>query len=84
MRANIILYFSISTAIAIVSYFIGGVLTLTVLKLALVVGPVYGLGLFIGARLFGVADESVFRRICYALIVVAVAISLPVLDGVIR
>jgi uncharacterized protein len=84
IRANIILYFAISTAIAIVSYFFGGVLTLVVLKLCLVVGPVYALGLFIGARLFGMADEAVFRRICYALIVVAVVVSLPVLDGVIR
>jgi uncharacterized membrane protein YfcA len=84
LRANIILYFAISTTIAIVSYFAGGVLTLAVLRLALVVGPVYGLGLFIGARLFGVADEAVFRRICYALIAVAVLVSLPLLDGVIR
>jgi uncharacterized membrane protein YfcA len=84
VRANIILFFAISTTIAIVSYLVGGVLTLTVLKLALVVAPVYALGLFIGARLFGVADESIFRRICYALIVIAVVISLPVLDGVIR
>lgn len=84
VRANIILYFAISTAIAIVAYFFGGVLTLAVLKLALVVGPVYGLGLAIGARLFGVADERIFRRICYALIAVAVLVSLPALDGVIR
>jgi uncharacterized membrane protein YfcA len=84
VRANIILYFSISTAIALVSYYFGGVLTLTVLKLCLVVGPVYGLGLFIGARLFGIADEAIFRRICYALIAIAVLVSLPLLDGVIR
>jgi uncharacterized membrane protein YfcA len=84
VRANIILYFAISTAIAMVAYFFGGVLTLAVLKLALVVGPLYGLGLFIGARLFGVADERIFRRICYALIAVAVLVSLPVLDGVVR
>jgi hypothetical protein len=67
-----------------VSYFVGGVLTLEVLKLSLVVGPVYGLGLFLGSRLFGVADEALFRRLCYVLIAVAVVISLPVLDGVIR
>lgn len=84
LRANIILYFAISTAVAIVSYTLGGLLTRIVFKLCLVVGPVYGRGLFIGARLFGVADESVFRRICYALIAVAVLVSLPVLDGVIR
>ncbi len=84
VRANIILYFALSTGIAMVAYYFGGVLTLTVLKLCLVVGPVYGLGLFIGARLFGIADEAVFRRICYALIAVAVLVSLPVLDGIIR
>jgi uncharacterized membrane protein YfcA len=84
IRANIILYFAISTAITIVSYSLGGVLTMTVLKLAVVVAPIYALGLFIGARLFGIADESVFRRICYGLIAAAVVISLPVLDGVIR
>jgi uncharacterized membrane protein YfcA len=84
VRANIILYFSISTAIAMVSYYFGGVLTLTVLKLCIVVGPVYGLGLFIGARLFGIAHEAIFRRICYALIAVAVLVSLPLLDGVVR
>ena len=84
VRANIMLYFAISTAIAIVSYLAGGLLTLTIVKLALVVGPAYGLGLFLGSRLFGVADDTIFRRICYALIVVAVLVSLPVLDGVIR
>jgi uncharacterized membrane protein YfcA len=84
VRANIILFFAISTTIAIVSYLVGGVMTLTVLKLAVVVAPVYALGLFLGSRMFGVADEMVFRRICYALIAIAVAISLPVLDGVIR
>ena len=84
VRANIILYFAISIVIAIFTYALAGVITLAVLKLCLVVAPVYALGLFIGARLFGVADESVFRRICYALIVVAVLVSLPVLDGVVR
>jgi uncharacterized membrane protein YfcA len=84
IRASIILYFAISTAIAIVSYSAGGVMTMTVLKLALVVAPAYALGLFLGSRLFGMADEALFRRICYALIVIAVVISLPVLDGVIR
>jgi uncharacterized membrane protein YfcA len=83
-RASIILYFSASTAIAVAAYFAGGILNASVLDLALLMGPVYGLGLFIGARLFGVADESFFRRICYALIVVAIVVSLPVLDGVIR
>ena len=66
------------------TYLAGGILNASVLGLALLMGPVYGLGLFIGARLFGVADETFFRRICYALIAVAIVVSLPALDGVIR
>ena len=84
IRASIILYFSASTAIAVATYLAGGILNASVLGLALLMGPAYGLGLFIGARLFGIADQAFFRRICYVLIAVAIAISLPALDGVIR
>ena len=84
IRASIILYFSASTAIAVTTYFAGGILNGSVLGLALLMGPVYGLGLLIGARLFGVADQAFFCRICYALIAVAIVVSVPALDGVIR
>jgi uncharacterized membrane protein YfcA len=79
-RANIILYFAMSDVISFTSYFVGGLLTFDVVKLALFVGPVYGLGLFIGARLFGVASEVAFRRVCYSLIALAAIFSLPALD----
>src|SRR6202008_1416631 len=52
------------------------------LKFAFVVGPVYGLGVWFGASLFGKASEAVFRAICYVLIAAAVIIGLPALDGV--
>ena len=49
-----------------------------------VVGPVYGIGVWFGASLFGKASEALFRAICYALIAAAVIIGLPALDGVLR
>jgi len=49
--------------------------------LALVTGPIYGVGLYAGARMFGLANEITFRRICFALIAVAIVLSLPVLDN---
>jgi uncharacterized membrane protein YfcA len=79
-RANIILYFALSDVVSFTSYVAAGILTSDILRLALFVGPVYGLGLFIGARLFGVASETLFRRICYSLIALAVLVSLPALD----
>jgi uncharacterized membrane protein YfcA len=52
--------------------------------LALLVGPAYALGIYLGSRLFGVASEATFRRICYTLIGVAAAASLPIFDGMLH
>jgi uncharacterized membrane protein YfcA len=84
VRANIVLYFALSTVLTIVSYLIGGLLTLAVLVLAVLTAPFYGLGLFVGSRLFGFASESTFRRVCYALIAGAALVGLPIFDGFIR
>ena len=39
-------------------------ITLDAIKFAFVVGPVYGIGVWFGASLFGKASETVFRAIC--------------------
>jgi uncharacterized membrane protein YfcA len=84
VRANIVLYFAISSVFAVTSYLLGGLLTPAILGLAVVTGPLYGLGIALGSRLFGMASEAAFRRISYVLIAVAALISLPVLDGLVR
>lgn len=84
VRANIVLYFAASALITCVSYVVAGLLTTQVIGLALLIGPAYGLGLWVGSHSFGLAGEATFRWICYALIALAGLFSLPVLDGVIR
>lgn len=84
VRANVVLYFAISTVFSGVAYFAGGLLNQVVVVLALLVGPAYGLGIYLGSRLFGVASETTFRRICYVLIGIAAILSLPILDNVLR
>lgn len=84
VRANIVLYFAITTVISSTAYFTGGLLTSSVVGLALVTGPIYGLGLYAGSRMFGLASESTFRRMCFALIAFAIMLSLPVLDGIVH
>ena len=83
-RANIVLFFGASDFFSAVSYTATGLITMDAIKFALVVGPVYGIGVWFGASLFGKASESVFRAICYALIATAVIFGLPALDGVLR
>jgi uncharacterized membrane protein YfcA len=81
VRANIIFYFAISTVLSAISYVWSDLITPDVLVLALCVAPLYGLGLWCGSRFFGFASETVFRRICYAMIAAAAITSMPILDG---
>jgi uncharacterized membrane protein YfcA len=83
-RANILLFFGASDFFSVVSYAATGLISLDAIKLSLIVGPIYAIGVRIGASLFGRASETVFRAICYALIALAVIVGLPALDGVLR
>jgi len=81
-RANILLFFGASDFFSMVSYAASGLITSDSLKLSLLIGPIYALGVAFGASLFGRASETVFRTICYALIAISVIFGLPALDGV--
>ena len=83
-RANILLFFGASDLFSAVSYTTAGLITMDAILFAIVVGPVYAVGVWFGASLFGKASETVFRAICYALIAAAVIFGLPALDGVLR
>lgn len=84
VRANIVLFFAISSLFSIITYMAGGLFSVNVLLLAALTAPAYGLGLFGGSHMFGIASEATFRRICYVLIGAAAVIGLPVLDGMLR
>ena len=83
-RANILLFFGASDFFSLVSYSVTGLITLESIRFSLLVGPIYGIGVAFGASLFGRASDRLFRAICYGLIVLAVLIGLPLLDGVLR
>ncbi|WOH81779.1 sulfite exporter TauE/SafE family protein [Bradyrhizobium sp. BEA-2-5] len=83
-RANIVLFFGASDFFSLVSYWFTGLITIESVKFSLIVGPIYGIGVWFGAALFGKASEKVFRAICYALIAAAVIVGLPALDGILR
>ncbi|MBR1196101.1 sulfite exporter TauE/SafE family protein [Bradyrhizobium sp. AUGA SZCCT0240] len=83
-RANIVLFFGASDFFSMVSYSLTGLITMDAVKFSLVVGPVYAIGVWFGASLFGRASETLFRAICYALIAMAVIVGLPALDGILR
>jgi hypothetical protein len=83
-RANILLFFGASDFFSVISYTWSGLINLDAIRLSLLVGPIYAIGIAFGASLFGRASEAHFRAICYTLIALAVIAGLPVLDGVLR
>ncbi|WP_349368622.1 sulfite exporter TauE/SafE family protein [Salinarimonas sp.] len=84
VRANLVVFIVLAALGTAVAYVLGGLLTASVVARAVVIGPFYAAGLFLGARLFGLASETVFRRICYGLIALAAVGSAPALDGLLR
>lgn len=77
LRANIIIYFAASSALTIATYLFGGLMSSQVLKLSLVAGPAYGLGIWGGSQMFGLATPQFFRISSLVLIAFAVVVSLP-------
>jgi uncharacterized membrane protein YfcA len=84
VRSNVILYFSFSTIFSVVSYYLGGLFVVEVFALTVLILPAYAAGLYVGARLFGVATDSTFRWICYVLIGSSAVLGMPALDGILR
>jgi uncharacterized membrane protein YfcA len=84
VRANIVFYFAITTIIGAIGYVWNGLITSQTLLLALIIAPVYGFGTWAGSRMFGLASDQTFRRICLSMIALATLVSMPILDGWLR
>lgn len=84
VRANLFAFFALITVASAATYASRGLVTAEVLKLSLVLGPTYALGLVAGARGFRLASERQFRLIAYAIIALAAVASVPLLDPILR
>lgn len=73
-RANMIAYFAVSGIAAIAAMLWAGLVTAQVLRLSIVLSPIYAGGVLLGARGFRHASERAFRGVALSLIAgVAVA-----------
>ncbi|HYF08341.1 MAG TPA: sulfite exporter TauE/SafE family protein [Acetobacteraceae bacterium] len=84
VRANMNLYFAALTFFVMLGFAWQGLLTGRTAWFALAAGPVYGLGLWAGSRLFWLASERVFRLVAYGMILASALFGLPLWDGVLR
>lgn len=84
IRANIFVYFGVTTVVAVISYLIGGIFGAGLTQVLIPMIPCYAVGLFFGSRMFGKADPKLYRWAAVALIGLSVITSLPVLDRYLR
>ena len=81
VRASFGLYLAAGGVLAGIAYAAAGLLTLALAPPFLVAAPAYGIGIWLGAHMFGLASERTFRLGCYAMIALAALLGLPLWDG---
>lgn len=84
VRANLIMFFALSSIGTFAAYILHGFFTANVFALLIYAVPLYAIGLFLGSRLFGKAQPIYYRYTAYALIALAAITSMPALDGILR
>lgn len=81
MRNNLLAFFACTSVLALILFTWRGLLTPQVLWLVLVCAPGYGLGIWLGTRLFPHASPETYRRLAYGMVGASALASLPVLDA---
>ncbi|MFD1695690.1 sulfite exporter TauE/SafE family protein [Roseibium aestuarii] len=84
VRANLIVFFAVSSIGTVFAYWLRDFFTLDVARLLVTGIPAYGLGLFLGSTGFRTADPKFYRVIAYSLIAIAAVTSMPAMDGLLR
>lgn len=78
LRANIVLFFACGTVYSAITFGVAGLFNPRAVLLSLTTAPAYLAGTMLGMRMFSLASQRTFQRICYALIAVAAIMGLPV------
>ena len=67
-----------------IAFFVNGVVTTQSIALSGWLAPVYAFAILTGAYLFKGANDALFRKVAFAIILIAAVTSLPLLDPVLR
>lgn len=84
IRANFVIYFSIFSAAAVLTYALRGLLPLHILMLSALIGPWQIIAMALGSRLFHMASERTYRRVAYVIVALAAIGSMPLWDALLK
>jgi uncharacterized protein len=84
VRASLISYFGLFSAGSVVTYYFHGLLTATLVALAILLGPLHVVAMWAGGKAFHLATPETYRRVAYATIIVSAIVSMPLFDTWLR
>ena len=84
VRANLVVLFGLTGAVLCVAYFFQGLFPPPIVALSLLLAIPYVLSLQVGGYFFKGSSETLYRKVAYAIVVLAALVSLPIFDGLIR
>jgi len=84
IRANLFVFFTLTSLSSFTAYYLRGLFTVDVLRLTLSVAPVYALAMFTGSWLFHRLGGAGYRPLAYVVVVLAAITSAPLFDGIWR
>lgn len=84
VRANIVVFFFLSSLATFLSYGLNGIFSADTAKFFMLLLPAYVLALYAGTKMFGLASGVTYRRVAMTLVAIAAITSLPILDAVLR
>lgn len=84
IRANMLVFFALTTVSSFAAYLWNGLFTSRVFWLIAVLTPAYALALFAGAWLFARTAGRGYRKLAYVVIAIAAITSVPALDAWLR
>lgn len=84
VRASLISYFGLFSAGSVVTYYLHGILTATLVGLAILLGPLHVAAMWAGGKAFHLATPATYRRVAYVTIILSAIAGMPLLDGLLR
>jgi len=84
VRASMISYFGLFSAGSVVTYYLHGLLTATLVALAILLGPMHVAAMWAGGKMFHLAPPHLYRRVAYVVIVMSAIVGMPLFDRWLR
>jgi hypothetical protein len=84
MRANLMVFFTLTGTLIMVSYIVQGVFTASTIALSVLLGIPFLVALWLGVRMFPGTSDRLYRNVAYVIIGLSAVLSLPVLDPLLR